>query len=99
MQGAEGDAKVLKPTFMTIVPLILDRITKGINDKVKIGGPVKEAIFNFGYNYKRKWFRRGYKTPMTDALVFKKVGELLGGRVRAVSQFYQLIVFFFFKLL
>jgi long-chain acyl-CoA synthetase len=85
MIGGSGDAKILKPTVMTIVPLILDRIVKGMNDKVKLGGAAKEAIFNFAYNYKRKWFRRGYRTGMTDALVFKKVGELLGGEIRAVS--------------
>jgi long-chain acyl-CoA synthetase len=69
---------------MTIVPLVLDRIVKGLNDKVKEGGKVRETIFNFSYNYKRKWYRRGYRTAMTDALVFKKVGELLGGRIRGM---------------
>lgn len=83
-RGGQGDAKILRPTFMTIVPLVLDRIVKGLNDKVKEGGKVKEAVFNFAYEYKRKWYRRGYRTGMTDALVFKKVGELLGGRIRGM---------------
>lgn len=69
---------------MTIVPLVLDRIVKGLNDKVKEGGKVRETIFNFAYNYKRKWYRRGYTTNMTDKLVFKKVGEMLGGRIRGM---------------
>lgn len=84
MKGSVGDAKILKPTAMPIVPLILDRIVKGINDRVQSGGVVQKTIFNFAYNYKRKWYRRGYGTPVTDALVFKKIGLLLGGQMRAM---------------
>jgi long-chain acyl-CoA synthetase len=84
MKGSVGDAKVLKPTAMPIVPLILDRIVKGINDRVANGSVIQRTVFNFAYNYKRKWYRRGYKTPLTDAIVFKKIGELLGGDMRAM---------------
>lgn len=82
MKGCKGDASVLKPTTMTTVPLILDRISKGINDKVNNGSPLQKVIFKFAYNYKAKWYRRGYKTPILDALIFKKVAKLMGGRVR-----------------
>lgn len=84
MKGSLGDAKVLRPTAMTIVPLILDRITKGINDRISSGSAVQRTIFTFAYEYKRKWYRRGYRTSMTDALVFKKVGELMGGQMRGM---------------
>ncbi|KAG5667341.1 hypothetical protein PVAND_015324 [Polypedilum vanderplanki] len=83
-KGCVGDAKVLKPTAMAIVPLILDRIVKGINDRVNNGSPIQKTVFNFAYNYKRKWHRRGYKTPITDRIVFKKIGELMGGKMRAM---------------
>ena len=82
MKGCKGDAAVLKPTCMTTVPLILDRISKGINDKVNNSSPLQKVLFKFAYNYKSKWSRRGYRTPMLDMLVFKKVAKLLGGRVR-----------------
>jgi long-chain acyl-CoA synthetase len=69
---------------MAIVPLILDRIVKGINDKVRNEGLVKRTLFSYFLEYKRKWHRRGYKTPLTDRVVFKKVAEIMGGNMRAV---------------
>lgn len=82
MKGCKGDASILKPTAMTSVPLILDRISKGINDKVNKGSALQKVIFRFAYNYKVKWDRRGYTTPFLDKLIFKKVAKLMGGRVR-----------------
>jgi long-chain acyl-CoA synthetase len=35
-RGCKGDTSVLKPTIMASVPLILDRIYKGIQEKVRI---------------------------------------------------------------
>ncbi len=37
----KGDAVVLKPTLMCAVPVILDRIYKGINKKIDEGGEFK----------------------------------------------------------
>lgn len=82
MKGSKGDASILRPTCMTTVPLILDRISKGINDKVNKGSALQKAIFQFAYNYKSKWTKRGYKTPLLDRLIFKKIAKLMGGNVR-----------------
>lgn len=82
--GQVGDAKVLRPTAMAMVPLILDRIVKGINDKVNSGSVVQKSIFDFAYNYKKMWYYRGFRTPITDKIVFKKIGELLGGQMRGM---------------
>lgn len=82
MRGCKGDASVLRPTCMTTVPLILDRISKGINDKVNAETPFKKAFFKFAYAYKAKWIQRGYATPLLDTIIFKKVAKLMGGKVR-----------------
>ena len=37
----KGDASVLKPTLMCAVPVVLDRIYKGINKKVAEQGEFK----------------------------------------------------------
>lgn len=66
MKGCKGDASVLHPTCMTAVPLILDRISKGINDKVNGESSFKKAFFKFAYDYKSKWLARGYQTPLFD---------------------------------
>lgn len=81
-RGCKGDATVLRPTCMTTVPLILDRISKGINDKVNGETPFKKALFKFAYAYKSKWIHRGYSTPLMDKIIFKKISKLMGGRVR-----------------
>ncbi|XP_014282035.1 long-chain-fatty-acid--CoA ligase 4 isoform X3 [Halyomorpha halys] len=82
--GAKGDAPVLRPTCLTAVPLILDRIYKGINDKVAKNTPFKRALFNFAFAYKKKWMRRGFSCPIIDKVIFGQTRKLLGGRLRAI---------------
>lgn len=84
MKGSKGDASILRPTVTTGVPLILDRITKGINDNVSKGSALQKAIYQFAYEYKSKWVNRGYKTPLLDRLIFKKIALILGGNVRII---------------
>ncbi|KAJ8674122.1 hypothetical protein QAD02_005384 [Eretmocerus hayati] len=83
-KGCKGDASVLHPTCLTAVPLILDRISKGINEKVKRSGPFRQAIFKFAYEYKSKWTKRGYDTPVFDKVIFAAAKQVLGGRVRLI---------------
>ncbi|XP_012261284.2 fatty acid CoA ligase Acsl3 isoform X2 [Athalia rosae] len=83
-RGSKGDASVLHPTCLTAVPLILDRISKGINEKVKRGGPLRQAIFKFAYEYKAKWIKYGYETPLFDKYIFGAARQVLGGRVRLI---------------
>nr|XP_050860088.1 fatty acid CoA ligase Acsl3 isoform X1 [Vespula vulgaris] len=83
-RGSKGDASVLHPTCMTAVPLILDRVSKGINEKVKKLGPFKSAIFNTAYHYKLKWYNHGYDTPLLDKYIFATVKQILGGQLRLI---------------
>jgi len=82
--GTMGDARALEPTAMTAVPLILDRVRKGITDKMSKESAVKKALFEYCVNYKRRWVRRGYRTPIVDKIIFKKVAALMGGKMRAM---------------
>ncbi|GBP34593.1 Long-chain-fatty-acid--CoA ligase 4 [Eumeta japonica] len=82
MKGTKGDATILKPTCITTVPLIMDRISKGITDKVTRSGPFASAFFKWAYTYKQQWMRRGYDTPLLNKIAFTKVTALLGGRLR-----------------
>jgi len=81
-KGGQGDASVLRPTVMACVPLILDRIFKGINDNVRKKGEFTEKLFNFCVGYKMAAAERGESTPIMDRLIFKSVRMLLGGRVK-----------------
>ena len=84
-RGCKGDTSVLRPTLMAAVPLILDRVFKGIQDQVNGGGKVAQAVFKFFYDYKLKWYYRGYSSPLLNKLIFSKMQSLLGGRVRLVA--------------
>ena len=81
-KGGTGDTVILGPTLMCAVPLVLDRIFKGIQEKVNKRGDFFKALFDFSHKYKQSWVRRGYKTPILDFLVFRNVQSLVGGKVR-----------------
>merc|ERR1719369_1110935 len=82
MRGQKGDASVLKPTMMCVVPLILDRIYKNIIDSVDKRGANFQKVFEFCYRYKLYWSRNNKATPVVDKIVFNKIKSLLGGRMR-----------------
>ncbi|KAL0849640.1 hypothetical protein ABMA28_013897 [Loxostege sticticalis] len=82
MKGTKGDATTLQPTCITTVPLIMDRVSKGITDKVSKSGEFASAFFKWAYTYKQAWMRRGYDTPLLNRVMFSKVRGLLGGRLR-----------------
>jgi len=81
-KGSKGDASVLKPTVVALVPLVLDTIYKGIRSKVAARGPFFAKLVDFCYEYRLKWIRRGHNTPIMNTLVFKKFRAAVGGRVR-----------------
>ncbi|XP_050438693.1 fatty acid CoA ligase Acsl3-like [Adelges cooleyi] len=83
-RGTKGDARILKPTIMTAVPLILDRVYKGINEKISGGSTFQKTLFKFAFEYKMKWMERGFQTPLMNMLVFKKTSALMGGRLRYI---------------
>uniref|UniRef100_A0A7N0RCK5 AMP-dependent synthetase/ligase domain-containing protein n=1 Tax=Kalanchoe fedtschenkoi TaxID=63787 RepID=A0A7N0RCK5_KALFE len=87
-KGTKGDASVLKPTIMAAVPAIVDRIRDGVSKKVEEKGGMGKRLFNLGYKRKLRaaegscfgaW---GLEKLLWDALVFKNIRSLLGGKVR-----------------
>ncbi|CAH1183334.1 unnamed protein product [Phaedon cochleariae] len=84
-RGVPGDVSVLQPTFMTSVPLILDRISKSINEKVAKSSAIKRTIFNFAFEYKLRWKQLGFSTPLIDRVVFGPVKKIMGGRLRLIA--------------
>lgn len=81
-KGSKGDLSVLKPTLMAAVPMIMDRLYKGVWEKVNMGGSFSRALFEWAYDYKKKRIENGYTTPLLDKYIFSKVSLVLGGRVR-----------------
>ncbi|CAH1183333.1 unnamed protein product [Phaedon cochleariae] len=84
-RGTLGDASILRPTLMTSVPLILDRISKSVQEKVTASSSFKRMIFNFGCGYKQHWTSRGFSTPIIDRVIFGPVKKIVGGRLRIIT--------------
>lgn len=82
------DIGVLKPTVFCAVPRVLDRIYSGLQEKLRSGGLLKRVLFNFAYSHKFGYMKKGTKhseaSPIFDKIVFSKIKEALGGRVRLI---------------
>uniref|UniRef100_A0A0E0F8P9 4-coumarate--CoA ligase n=1 Tax=Oryza meridionalis TaxID=40149 RepID=A0A0E0F8P9_9ORYZ len=89
-KGTLGDASALKPTLMTAVPAILDRVRDGVRKKVDTKGGVAKQLFDVAYNRRLaavngSWLGAwGLEKLLWDMLVFKKVRAVLGGKIRFV---------------
>ena len=82
MKGSKGDCTILKPSLMCAVPLVIDRIYKGIQEKVSKKGPFMKRLLEFCYRYKSYYKKRGMNTPILDRLIFKNMRAIVGGRIR-----------------
>lgn len=80
-KGQHGDAVLLKPTAMAAVPLVLDRIRKGVWDQMEGRGKFFRAFFQFLMDYKRFWTKKGFKTPILNAVICNKIRSMLGGEI------------------
>lgn len=80
------DIQVHKPTVFCGVPRVYDRIYTGINQKISSGGMLTNKLFQYAYDYKLRNMRNGLKqdeaSPFFDRLVFNKIKQVIGGRVR-----------------
>ena len=67
---------------MAAVPKIWDIIKKGAEAKAKAGGGLKHYIFQTAVTTKIALRKLKMDTPLFNALVFKKIGEITGGRLK-----------------
>jgi len=81
-RGQKGDASVLQPTIMSMVPLILDKIYKNILDNISQQSTSFQNAFEILYQYKLERYKNNKRTPIIDKIVFNKMKGLLGGKLR-----------------
>ncbi|XP_009767906.1 long chain acyl-CoA synthetase 6, peroxisomal [Nicotiana tabacum] len=80
------DLAALRPTIFSSVPRLYNRIYAGITNAVQTSGVLKQRLFNAAYNSKKQAVMNGRKpSPMWDRLVFNKIKDKLGGRVRLMT--------------
>lgn len=87
-----GDSlREVRPHFFTTVPRLLEKVYERIVSKAQESGGLKKKIFlwaegltnDYTYEYKPSGFN-SLKWKIADKIVFSKVRENLGGRVRGV---------------
>lgn len=77
------DMAVLKPTIFCSVPRLYNRIYAGVLNGVRSSGVLRERLFDAAYKAKKQSIYTGKKSSsMWENLVFSKIKEMLGGRVR-----------------
>ncbi|KAF5746845.1 Long chain acyl-CoA synthetase 9 isoform 1 [Tripterygium wilfordii] len=87
-KGTKGDATVLRPTVMTAVPAILDRVRDGVCKKVEAKGGLSKTLFYLAYDRRLSamngsWLGAwGLEKFLWNFLVFSKVRAVLGGQIR-----------------
>ena len=82
MKNTEGDARVVRPTCMSAVPLILERIIKNVTQVVESQGYIKGRVFKEALKFKRRHEGVSFAAKVLDIFIFKRVKEELGGQLR-----------------
>ena len=78
------DSQKAKPTVFIGVPRVFDRIYEGVIGKVKKLGTLARMLFEKAYTDKLFYLRRDgvYTHFFWDTLIFKKIRDSIGGRLR-----------------
>ncbi|KAI9916444.1 hypothetical protein PsorP6_017140 [Peronosclerospora sorghi] len=79
------DLAELAPTLFISVPRLFNRVYDKISQGVAAAGGLKKLLFDQAYASKRAGLSAGYKShALWDALIFSKLRQVLGGRVRII---------------
>lgn len=88
------DIMLIKPTFMTAVPRVFNKIYDGLWTKMNDEGGLAKKLFVMGVESAKKRyelaqqgkssFMTNLKFKIADAVVFEKVRQKLGGRLKGV---------------
>ncbi|RHZ69760.1 hypothetical protein Glove_279g36 [Diversispora epigaea] len=77
-----GDIRAFKPTLLVGVPAVWESIRKGVLAKVNAGSPALQKIFYAAFKTKGWLLRRGLPAGILDNVVFNKIKDQTGGRLK-----------------
>nr|XP_036586959.1 amp-binding enzyme [Colletotrichum truncatum]KAF6797689.1 amp-binding enzyme [Colletotrichum truncatum] len=86
MKNCAGDMREFGPSVLVGVPQVYETVRKGIIAKVNSSGPLIKNLFWAVFNYKSFMVKHGLPGAgsVFDSIVFGKVRELTGGRLRFI---------------
>ncbi|ROT36246.1 long-chain-fatty-acid-CoA ligase [Sodiomyces alkalinus F11] len=85
VRNCAGDMREFRPTVLVGVPQIWETIRKGVESKVNKSGVLTRSLFWGAFNYKSFMTRNHLPfAKVLDPIVFGKVRELTGGRLRFI---------------
>ncbi|KAL8821043.1 MAG: hypothetical protein Q9223_000843 [Gallowayella weberi] len=83
VRNCKGDIREFKPTILVGVPAVWESVKKGIIAKVNQGSPVVKNLFWGSLSAKSFLMSTGLPgTALLDGVVFKKLKDATGGRLR-----------------
>lgn len=83
VRNCNGDIREFKPSVLVGVPAVWENVKKGIVAKVNAGSPIVQKMFWGALWAKSQLMAWGLPgSGILDAVVFKKVKEATGGRLR-----------------
>lgn len=82
MRNCVGDLKALRPTIMAGVPAVWESIRKAVLGKLESAGLAARTIFHTACALKWVAVSLGYLGPTPMDIIFSKIRETTGGRLR-----------------
>lgn len=83
VRNCNGDIREFKPSVLVGVPAVWETVKKGIIAKVNAGSPVVRSLFWGALTAKNFLMSSGLPgSGLLDAIVFKKIKEATGGRMK-----------------
>jgi len=79
------DLPALKPTIMAGVPRVYARVYDKVMATIEAKGTVAKHLFRFAKMNQTWCMGMGFRNPIWDLLLFNKVKEALGGRIRFLA--------------
>jgi long-chain acyl-CoA synthetase len=83
VRNCNGDIREFRPSVLVGVPAVFETVKKGILAKVEAGSAIARRLFHGAMWLKPRLLRYGMPgAGLLDAVVFKKLREATGGRLR-----------------
>jgi len=79
-KGQKGDLRIMKPTIMAAVPVVLERLSKTVYEKLSTTSSFTQLLFKLAYESKLQSFRAGRSTRLLDRILFKRISRAVVGK-------------------